>query len=32
MTNEDVKRVYYMSLEFLIGRAMQNSLINLRVE
>ena len=32
MSNEDVKRVYYMSLEFLLGRAMQNSLINLRLE
>ena len=29
---EDVKRVYYMSLEFLLGRAMQNALVNLRLE
>ena len=32
MHQEDVKRVYYLSLEFLLGRAMQNSLINLRLE
>lgn len=28
----DVKRVYYLSLEYLLGRAMQNSLVNLRLE
>jgi glycogen phosphorylase len=27
--NEDVKRVYYMSLEFLMGRTLGNSLVNL---
>eukprot|EP00388_Colpodella_angusta_P001637 GDKJ01005077.1.p1 GENE.GDKJ01005077.1~~GDKJ01005077.1.p1 ORF type:complete len:973 (-),score=294.30 GDKJ01005077.1:471-3119(-) len=29
---EDVKRCYYLSLEFLIGRAMQNALVNMDVE
>lgn len=29
---EDHKRVYYMSLEFLMGRAMQNALVNLNLE
>jgi len=28
----DPKRVYYLSLEFLVGRAMQNALVNLDVE
>lgn len=28
----DVKRVYYLSLEFLIGRAMTNNVINLGIE
>ena len=28
----DTKRVYYLSLEFLLGRWMQNCLINLRLE
>ena len=28
----DPKRVYYLSVEFLIGRWMQNCLINLRLE
>jgi glycogen phosphorylase len=27
--NEDPKRVYYLSMEFLMGRAMENSLINM---
>lgn len=27
--NADVKRVYYLSMEFLIGRSLQNSLVNL---
>jgi starch phosphorylase len=29
---KDVKRVYYMSLEFLMGRAMGNNVINLKLE
>ena len=29
---KDVKRVYYLSLEFLLGRHMQNALVNLGVE
>ncbi|KAH0479064.1 MAG: uncharacterized protein KVP18_002760 [Porospora cf. gigantea A] len=29
---KDVKRCYYLSLEFLVGRAMQNALVNLDVE
>ena len=32
MHHVDAKRVYYMSLEFLLGRAMQNSLVNLMLE
>jgi len=28
----DVKRVYYLSLEYLIGRAMGNNIINLRLD
>eukprot|EP00922_Rhytidocystis_sp_ex-Travisia-forbesii_P063550 GHVS01094528.1.p1 GENE.GHVS01094528.1~~GHVS01094528.1.p1 ORF type:complete len:968 (+),score=113.87 GHVS01094528.1:38-2905(+) len=28
----DVKRCYYLSLEFLLGRAMQNALVNLDIE
>ncbi|KAG7660592.1 GPH1 [[Candida] subhashii] len=31
-TIQDGKRVYYLSLEFLMGRAMDNSLINLKSE
>ncbi|CAG9317279.1 unnamed protein product [Blepharisma stoltei] len=31
-TAEDKKRVYYMSIEFLIGRSMQNALVNLGLE
>lgn len=31
-TKEDPKRIYYLSLEFLLGRAMQNALINLQLE
>jgi len=31
-TAEDHKRVYYMSLEFLLGRHMQNAAVNLNVE
>lgn len=31
-TAEDKKRVYYLSIEFLIGRSMQNALINLGLE
>lgn len=31
-TTHNVKRVYYMSLEFLLGRLMQNALINLDME
>lgn len=31
-TAQDNKRVYYLSLEFLIGRMMQNNLINLNLE
>lgn len=31
-TAEDNKRVYYMSLEFLMGRSMQNALVNLNLE
>ncbi len=29
---EDVKRVYYLSMEFLLGRMLQNSLINLGIQ
>jgi starch phosphorylase len=29
---KDPKRVYYLSLEFLIGRCLQNALINLDLE
>lgn len=32
MHHQDVKRVYYLSLEFLLGRAMQNTLVNLQLE
>ena len=31
-TIQDGKRVYYLSLEFLMGRAMDNALINLKAE
>lgn len=30
--DEDVKRIYYFSLEFLLGRMLQNSLINLDIQ
>jgi starch phosphorylase len=30
--NQDVKRVYYFSLEFLMGRALGNSVLNLGIE
>jgi starch phosphorylase len=30
--NKDVKRIYYLSLEFLMGRAMTNNVINLGLE
>lgn len=30
--NEDVKRVYYLSLEFLMGRTFQNALVNSDLE
>lgn len=30
--NQDVRRVYYMSLEFLMGRTFQNALINIDME
>ncbi|KAM3142270.1 hypothetical protein pb186bvf_005679 [Paramecium bursaria] len=30
--NQDSKRVYYLSLEFLIGRCLQNALVNLDLE
>jgi len=32
VTEKDAKRVYYLSLEFLIGRAMQNALINIDLQ
>jgi len=31
-STHDVKRVYYLSLEFLMGRQMQNALINIDME
>jgi len=31
-TAEDYKRVYYMSMEFLLGRHLQNAIMNLNVE
>ncbi|MBU0935934.1 MAG: glycogen/starch/alpha-glucan phosphorylase [Spirochaetes bacterium] len=30
--DEDVKRVYYLSLEFLMGRALGNNVINMQIE
>jgi len=30
--HKDVKRIYYLSMEFLMGRAMGNNIINLRLE
>jgi glycogen phosphorylase len=32
LQNHDVKRVYYFSLEFLMGRMMQNMLVNIDME
>lgn len=32
ITVADPKRIYYLSLEFLLGRAMQNALINMDIE
>eukprot|EP00331_Platyophrya_macrostoma_P011548 CAMPEP_0176425582 /NCGR_PEP_ID=MMETSP0127-20121128/11467_1 /TAXON_ID=938130 /ORGANISM="Platyophrya macrostoma, Strain WH" /LENGTH=883 /DNA_ID=CAMNT_0017806755 /DNA_START=34 /DNA_END=2685 /DNA_ORIENTATION=+ len=32
ITSADPKRIYYLSLEFLLGRAMQNALINMDIE
>ena len=29
---EDAKRVYYLSMEFLIGRTLMNSVLNLKIE
>lgn len=31
-THHDCKRVYYLSIEFLMGRYLQNALINLELE
>lgn len=31
-TNRDPKRIYYLSLEFLMGRAMDNAMLNLNVK
>jgi starch phosphorylase len=31
-TESKVKRVYYLSIEFLLGRSLQNSVINLRID
>ena len=31
-TTQDVKRVYYLSLEFLVGRSLQNAVLNLGLE
>eukprot|EP01099_Mayorella_cantabrigiensis_P001030 TRINITY_DN1429_c0_g1_i2.p1 TRINITY_DN1429_c0_g1~~TRINITY_DN1429_c0_g1_i2.p1 ORF type:complete len:929 (-),score=217.90 TRINITY_DN1429_c0_g1_i2:96-2783(-) len=31
-TQKDVKRVYYLSIEYLMGRSLQNALINLGIE
>lgn len=32
ITQQDPKRVYYLSLEYLLGRAMRNALINMDIE
>ena len=32
LQNHDVKRVYYFSLEFLMGRMMQNMLVNIDMD
>ena len=32
LQSKDVKRVYYFSLEFLMGRLMQNMLVNIDME
>lgn len=32
LTEKDPKRVYYLSLEFLLGRSLDNALLNLDVK
>ena len=31
-TRQDQKRVYYLSLEFLMGRSLQNAILNMQLE